>query len=252
MRFFSTRSGLFAALAAVMVAVMVAAGCSSKASSSTTTNTTAVGGGGTATTVTIAAGGGAAGGSTADQLNAFASSVKAGENQTFKAVYSFTGSGTPGSVTIEQKPPKTVFKSGDGAVIGNGTTTYFCSATGAKPTCISGGSGSANPLAGITQLFNPESSLNAIRAAQAQLAAKAQGYNVSFSTQSFAGVDANCVTVTGAGQTGKYCVTKGGILAYAGTSADNFQLSSFSTSVSDSDFSLPAGATIVTIPGGTP
>jgi hypothetical protein len=152
-------------------------------------------------------------------------------------------------VTIEQKPPKTVFKSGEGEAIGTGTATYFCSTGSAQVTCVTGGTGSANPLAGITQLFSPESAVAALQTAQAQLAAKAQGYDVSFSNENFAGVGAKCVTVSASGQTGKYCVTKDGILAFAGTAAQNFQLSSYSTSVSDSDFSLPAGATVVTVPG---
>jgi len=47
-------------------------------------------------------------------------------------------------------------------------------------------------------------------------------------------------------------VTKSGILAYEGSQGSSFQLTSYSTTVASSDFSLPAGATVQTLPSGTP
>jgi len=218
------------------VAALALAGCSSgkkSSSSATTTSTTAGASGG--------------GGIQSGQLSTIASSVEAGKQATYKAVYTYSGAGSNGPITIEQKPPKTLFKTSAGDLIDTGTTTYYCATTG-TPTCLSVGTGTANPLAGLSDAFNPDTAVAAIQAAEAEGAAHVSGYNVSFSTQSFGGASADCVTVSSGSQTGKYCVTKAGVLAYEGTATASFQLTSYSTNVADSDFSLPAGATITTYP----
>ena len=177
--------------------------------------------------------------------------MQSAEHATFKAVYTYTspGSATPMSVTIEQEPPKSLFSASGGLVINNGTTTYYCSTSGATDSCFTAGTGS-NPLASIATVFSPTSAITAMQTAESEVAAHLQGYNVSFSSASFAGQSSTCVTVSSQAQTGKYCVTKGGILAYSGANGSNFSLTSYSSSVSASDFSLPAGAQTVTIPGG--
>jgi len=228
--------------AVALVALGALAGCGS--SSKTTTNTTAAGGSGSTTT---AAG---VSGSQSEQLSSMEASIKSGEQSTFKAVYTYNSSGQSGTVTIEQEPPKTLFIAGGGEVIGTGTSTDYCSTAGTPPTCFS--TGTSNPLAGITQLFNPDNAATAIQSAEAAASAHAVGYNVSYSTQSFASQSSDCATITSSSVTGKYCVTKGGVLAYSGTASDSFQLTSFSSSVSSSDFTLPAGATTQTLPAGTP
>lgn len=239
------RRACCAAVVAALGPLVALSGCGSSVSTKTTATTAA------GSTSTSSGGGGASGGGgggQSDQLSSFATSVKLGENATFKAVYSYSGAGNPGTITIEQKLPKTLFKSAAGEVIGTGTATYFCSTSSGPPTCYGGASGSTNPLASVSQLFSSQSVVSVLQAAQAQIAAKAQGYDVSFSTQRFAGVDANCVTVTANALGGKYCVTKDGILVYGGTTGQIFQLTSFSANVSDRDFSLPPGATTVTFP----
>jgi hypothetical protein len=228
--------GLVAVLA--MVAALLA-GCGGGSKSSTTPTTVS----GSATT---AATGGSSDSSA--QLSSLATAVKAGEQATFKAVYTYSGPGTTGPITIEQKPPKTLFSTSGGEVIGTGTTTYFCSTSSGKASCLS--TGTANPLAALAEVFSPESVLTAMQQAAAAEEAHTEGYNVTFSTQSFAGVSADCASVTGQGVTGKYCVTKDGVLAYGGTATASFQLSSYSTNVSESDFALPAGASTETIPAG--
>jgi|HubBroStandDraft_1064217.scaffolds.fasta_scaffold308559_1 hypothetical protein len=224
----------------VVVALAALAGCSSSKKSTIKTTT------GSGTTTTAAG----ASGSQSDALSAMASSIKAGEQSTFKAVYTYNSAGQSGTVTVEQEPPKTLFIAGGGEVIGTGTTTDYCSTAGSPPTCFS--TGTSNPLASITQLFNPDNAATAIQTAEQAAAAHAVGYNVSYSTQSFAGQSSDCATITSSSVTGKYCVTKGGILAYSGASSESFQLTSFSTNVSSSDFTLPAGATTQTLPAGVP
>jgi hypothetical protein len=87
-----------------------------------------------------------------------------------------------------------------------------------------------------------------LKAAQAEAVAHAAGYDVTFSTASFAGQSATCATIAAAGKNAKYCVTKQGILAYEGSSASSFTLTSYSSSPPASDFALPAGATVMSIP----
>jgi hypothetical protein len=48
----------------------------------------------------------------------------------------------------------------------------------------------------------------------------------------------------------KYCVTDSGILAYGASAGNTFELTSYSPAPPDSDFTLPPGATVVTLPGG--
>ncbi len=54
------------------------------------------------------------------------------------------------------------------------------------------------------------------------------------------------------GKSGKYCVTKQGILSYSGSSSSSyFELTKYSSSPPSSLFSLPAGATTQTLPVGS-
>jgi hypothetical protein len=74
---------------------------------------------------------------------------------------------------------------------------------------------------------------------------------------SLAGQSLNCVTWTGgtgSEATGEVCVTSQGALGYV-KAIDNgktttISLTSFSTSPPASDFSVPSGATVQTIPAG--
>jgi hypothetical protein len=72
--------------------------------------------------------------------------------------------------------------------------------------------------------------------------------SATFSNQTIAGQSVQCVSGVKAGNTFKYCLTNSGVLAYAGgstaTGGGAITLTSYSTSVSASDFALPPGATI--------
>lgn len=222
------------------VAVLVAgglalAGCSSSPSSNTTTTSAG------------ASGSGASGGSTASQLQALTAAVQAEEHGTYKAVYTAVQNGQTQTVTFEQEPPKSYFSTSGGSVIDTGTTTYFCSDSSGQQACVST-SGSTNPLAGLLQLFSPATAISALQQAETEAAAHIAGVSVSFSSATFAGQDATCVTASNNGQSGKYCVTRSGLLAYEGANGNSFSLTSFSASVTESDFAPPAGASVQTIP----
>jgi hypothetical protein len=186
-------------------------------------------------------------GSSANSLSQISSQVAAAEKSTFKAVYASTSGGQTQTITIEQMPPDSLFSSGTGEVINNGTTTYFCSTTGASQSCVTE-QGGTNPLAGIVAAYSPATFLSVAQAAESATAAHVAGYNVTYSNGTFAGQASKCVSISGAGQGGKYCVTNGGILASVSTPASSFSLTSFSTNVSSSDFKPPSGASTQTIP----
>jgi hypothetical protein len=231
------------AVAGLVLFALTLAACSSSSNTATTTTTASTGGGTSATTGASGSGGS----SVSSKISALSAHLQAANRTTFKAVYTATESGTSQTVTIEQSPPKSLFSAGNGGSdINTGTTSYFCSTANGQNTCYN--AGASNPLASLATIFSPATALTELRAAQAQAAAHAAGYDVSFSTQSFAGQSATCATVTASGSNAKYCVTDQGVLAYEGSNSGSFTLTSYSSSAPASDFALPAGATVVTIP----
>jgi hypothetical protein len=83
---------------------------------------------------------------------------------------------------------------------------------------------------------------------QSILAYDIAGAHISFTGATFAGQASQCVTWSYQGSSAKYCVTDKGILAFVGGgskgSSSSFELSSYSSNVSSSDFNLPKGAKI--------
>jgi hypothetical protein len=235
-----------ATLIGLLLTGVVLAACSSSPSSSATT-TTGASSGTTATTSSSSSGGGS---SDASKIQSLSSSVQAGQHATFKAVYT-THSATAASqtITIEQMPPKSVFGTTSGSVINDGTHTYFCSSSGGTSQCVSeSATAGSNPLKSITALFDPATILSEFQAAQSAAAAHSLGYSFAFSSETYAGVPTKCVNFTHAAESVKYCVTDSGILAYASSAGNTFELTNFTSSPAASDFSLPAGATVITVP----
>jgi len=188
-------------------------------------------------------------GSASKELKSLSSSLGNGEQHTFKAVYTLTAPSETETVTVEQQPPKSLYSFGtSGSIIDNGTTTYFCGGSGGQVTCIPE-SGGSNPLASLLDLFSPTTVRSDFQAAEAEVVAKAHGYSISFSTATIAGQASKCASVSGPSGSGKYCVTNSGILAsLTNSSGQGFKLTSYSSSVSSSDFSPPPGATIESVP----
>ncbi|HEY5252232.1 MAG TPA: hypothetical protein VIJ09_11235 [Acidimicrobiales bacterium] len=222
--------------------LLAACGSSNKTASPTSTSPAATG---SATTNGSSSGAN----SSLSKIEALSSSVQGAEKATFKAVYTISDAGTTQSVTVEQAPPKSAFSTKGGDVIDTGTATYYCTDSGTS-VCVNGGT--SNPLAGLTQLFSPSTALTELKAVQSEAAADDTGYHISFSTESYGGESTTCANVSGTGGPVKYCVTKQGLLAYASSSSSTLTLSSYSSSAPASDFALPAGATVMTIPSGTP
>lgn len=239
--------GVIVLVGLVLIGVVLAA-CSSSTSptAGTTTTTTA------ASSATTNASGAAS--NALSKLQGLSSTIQAAEKKPFKAVYTITSANAATqTVTVEQSPPKSAFGTKSGDVIDTGTASYYCTTTSTPPTCLS--AGTTNPLASLVAVFSPETVLAGLREAESEADAHAAGYNVSFSSGTYAGQGATCANLsglTGTDSTVKYCVTNSGVLAYVSATSGTFSLTSYSSSPPASDFALPAGATVETIPGGIP
>ncbi len=241
-------------VAPLLLAGVILAACSSSSTSSTTT---------TASPSTTTGASGGTGGTSVAQLHRLSDSVKASQQKTFKAVYTSTTGGTSQSYTLEQAPPKQLFSATGGSqgttmLVNTGSATYTCFAnSGAGTTCTSVGSTTGtNALSGILDIYNGSAELSAISSWESITAAHVVGAKLSVTNATIAGQSSTCAQWTYQGQTTTYCVTSDGVLAKVSASGasgneTNFVLASYTTSVPDSDFALPAGATVVTLPSGS-
>jgi hypothetical protein len=187
-------------------------------------------------------------GSATLNVKALTNSINRAKHLTYLAQYTTVSNGQKTTVTIAQAPPKSNFSTQGGSVINNGKTTYYCSTSTGTAQCLS--VKGANPLLGLEGVFSPAVALSALGEAKQGLVSRLLGIKVSSSSASFAGQSSTCVTVSVRGKSGKYCVTKQGLLSYSGSSSSYFELTKYSATPSASLFSLPAGATTATLPGG--
>jgi hypothetical protein len=217
------------ALAAALAAAVAVTGCSKS------TNTAASGSSPSATVPSPAST------SVASQIAALLAKGEAGQNAAFKAVYSVVSGGNTQTLTFEQKLPESLIGNAQGVFITNGSTSYFCTKSG-TPTCLSETSTSGtNPMAPMMAIAEPKAVLNALQTAQAQALANSQGYTIHMSSGSYGGGSDTCATITGQGNTLEYCFNSDGVVAYESVSGGvNLTLTSYTTSVPDSDFALPA------------
>jgi hypothetical protein len=239
----------------VMLAVtgLTLAACSSSPAASNNNNsgsttTSSSGASGAATTTTVNPGS-----SALAKLAGLAQSVKSAKGGTFDLTYAETSSTSAKGNTFkfEQMPPKYVFEisgASTGSIIDTGSGTYSCSTENGHAECIS--FGTDNPFSALIGVITGATVESQLGSLQSGLAAKLAGVSASFSSQTFAGQSAQCVSGVKGADSFKYCITQSGVLAYAGgstaTGGGSLSLTSYSTSVSPSDFALPPGATIVT------
>jgi hypothetical protein len=187
---------------------------------------------------------------------ALTQSVNSAKHGTFKLSYAETSSTTGGSssdtFTFEQMPPNKYFFATNGAtkftIIDTGTKTYTCEDQSGHQVCIS--YGTTNPFASLLSVITGETVLTQFQALRTGLVEKLTGVSATFSNQTIAGQSVQCVSGVKGGDSFKYCLTQSGVLAYSGgstaTGGGAITLTSYSTSVSASDFALPVGATVVT------
>ena len=210
-------------------------------------------------------------------IKALTNSINRAKNLTYLAQYTSVSSGQSTTVTIAQSPPKSNFSTSerqrdqqrqdDLLLLVQSGSSGNSGNSGSGNSGNSGNSGSvarprppqaqqclsvkgANPLLGVENIFSPAVALGALAEAKQGLVSRLLGIKVTSSSASFAGQPSTCVTVTVRGKGGKYCVTKQGILSYSGSSTSYFKLTKYSSKPPASLFSLPAGATTQTLPGG--
>jgi hypothetical protein len=213
-------------------------------------------------------------------LKALANELSRGKHLTYSLEYKSVSGGTTSTVSIAQAPPKTYFASGGTLILDTGKTTYYCTPntsgnsgsgnSGSGNSGNSGNSGAATTtttskpagtgslqcvtekaggtFADFEDLFSDGTVLSTFDQAEESAVARALGIRLSASSASFAGQPSTCITVSRRGQTGKYCVTKQGLLSYSGSGKNYFEMVKYSAHPAGSLFDLPAGATTVTIP----
>ncbi len=212
----------------------------------------------------------------APNIKALTNSINRSKNLTYQVEYTSVNSGGQTStVTIAQSKGKSNFSTGNGSVINNGKNTYYCSSNSSGNSGSSGNTGNsgnsgnsgastttttsattclsvkgANPLLGVESLFSPAVALGALAEARQGLASRIAGIKVTSSTQTIAGQKSTCLNVSARGKSAKYCVTGQGILSYVGSGGTHFEMTKYSSKPSASLFTLPAGATTQSIPGG--
>lgn len=181
-------------------------------------------------------------------LGSLSNSLQGEERLTFKAVYvDHPKTGASSSITFEQKAPNSLVLVGGGELLTEGGKTYYCAKPGSTTTCYV--ATTTDPLAAVFDIFDPAVVITELKAIQQEVTAKLAGVTVTSATKTIAGSSAQCEIVKTKSGTGEWCITSGGFLGYIGEGSGGYlELQSFSTSVSSSDFKLPAGATVQTIP----
>jgi hypothetical protein len=135
-----------------------------------------------------------------------------------------------------QDGSKSSFSTGTTAYYSDGAINTVCDSSSGTPACYNG----AKPLSGLLSLISPTRVSSAIQAAAA--------VSVSHSTEHHNGQASSCIAYLDAGQKVKYCIDGQGIVTYIKIPNGAFELSSYTTSVSPADVSVPAGATTLSTP----
>jgi hypothetical protein len=205
------------------------------------------------------------------QLKTLENNINNAKKLTYLVTYESVSGGKTSTVTIAQSQGKSNFSTSDGgSVIGTGKKTYFCQPNSGNSgsTGNSGNSGNSgtttttkaggvqctsengtSPLLGLEAAFSPTALLGVLNQDKSAAVARALGINVTTSSQTIAGQPTTCISATVHHQSGKYCVTKQGLLAYVGSSTGTvFKMTKYSSKPPASLFVLPAGATTVTTP----
>ena len=249
-RYRGTRAATVFVAAALAAALALGAcgGSSKKSSSATTTATAPATTAPAAPATTAAAGPTTTGSGGAASLSKIEAAAEAGSKATFKLTYSSTSNGTTSTITLEQDPPNQVFKSGSGELLVTGGKTYFCGTSTSSPTCTVYSSSGATPLSSIMDIYDGSTYVSYMKSWQSLISTGITGYHISFTSTTYAGQPSQCAKWDYQGNSAQYCFTDSGMLAYVGTTGSNIELTGYSATVPASDFALPSGATVITLP----
>jgi hypothetical protein len=171
---------------------------------------------------------------------------------TFSATYTVKKPGAPDeTITVTQKPPKSLYKQGDTLLVDDGIKLYNCTKSDGKEQCIEIGPHTESGLfgagvglgGGFGFAFNPAQFTGLYLAA-----AIVPGVNASKSQREVAGLQSDCTRLefTQGEDKGKRldgCTSTDGVFTYSyATDGTEVTLTKYDTSVSDSAFTLPAKA----------
>ena len=196
-------------------------------------------------------------GSAQSKLQKLEAAVNKESKATFKITYAYRNNKSKGSYSVEQQPPNQLVRTSPPSpdeLIYNGKQAYDCGLGGKPITCIVYPSQSATSVRALMgTLLDVGTYVSTMKGWEVMIGTRTPGFNVSFSTATFARQPSDCVRWSFGSQDAKYCVTDKGILAYVGGSnghgsSNAFWLTSYSSHVSSSDFSLPKGAKVTKLP----
>jgi outer membrane murein-binding lipoprotein Lpp len=188
-------------------------------------------------------------------IQSLAQGLKSGEATAFSAVYISTGA-SPTRITYAVRPPADVefaeSGSGSGAanldLVSNSSGEYSCTSADASSgwTCQKLGKAEAIAQNQIVDFYTPSHWVDFLETFS--IAAGFAGDRVTQSSMTVNGFSMHCVDFRAKGIRGKstICSTAQNILGYVKVAGDatSFELKSYSTSPSPSQFQLPAGAKI--------
>jgi hypothetical protein len=237
------------AIALLSAGAVTLSACSSSGSSTSTTASTAASGSSTPTT----AGGQSGSGGSASSLAKISQALQKGQSATFKAVYTIDEGGSTKTLTFAQAPPKSLISTDGTTIISDGSKNLLCTTDSSsdpagQTSCVS--TSGASPVDSLKQLINPTTIISEIKGFENQVAARAAGVSVTKSAQTIAGVPSTCASIAVGGTKSTYCAADdSGVLTQSSSAGTSLTLTEFTTTVPDSLFQPPAGATVETIPG---
>lgn len=181
--------------------------------------------------------------------------IKRKSDATFSVTYSIVSNGKTQTVTFAQNPPKEAIVTSGGSYYVNGSSVTVCQGQGSSPTCTSLPSSAAAGATAISDLFAPGVLTNTLQGIEGEVAAHVAGVSISSNSASYGGQDSTCVNVKSSAEPSgvTYCASNStGVLTYFSAGGNTGTLTAYDGSPPDSTFSPPAGATINTLPTGTP
>jgi len=133
----------------------------------------------------------------------------------------------------------TSFATGATTYYSDGGASTLCDSAGGTVSCYTG----AKPLTGVLALVNPSELAGGVRAASAH------AVPMSLSSERHDGQPSTCVSYVTQGQRAKYCVDGAGVVTYLRIPSATFQLTGYTTAVTDAAVTVPPGATMRPSPG---
>jgi hypothetical protein len=187
-------------------------------------------------------------------MTAFTTKINTSANSSYEATYVTTGS-SPATVTFATSPPSDFLFDGSSTtsrLIQNSTGSYTClKSTSGGSTCTKLSSSTFDTAKLAYALYSGKYWVTFLKV-YSTIGGLA-GVTITASSMTVNGYPLSCVVVSGGKQnpgTSTWCETSTGILAYvqAASNGTAFELRSYSANPPASLFSLPAGATVNTLP----